>query len=96
MDRKSNIIAPQSWYDTVDPPGPGVVSDYNHKHLLRGSVTGAKGLVVIEDAGAGDETVVTYAVDWNENWVADNAEVLAVLTNSEGHVIQVLSSPVNP
>ena len=93
---ESNIIAPQSWYDTVDPPGPGVVSDYNHKHLLRGSVTGAKGLVVTEDAGAGDETVVTYAVDWNVNWNADNAEVLAVLTNSEGHVIQVLSSAVNP
>ena len=93
---ESDIIAPQSWYDTVDPPGPGVVSDYNHKHLLRGSVTGAKGLVVAEDAAAGDETVVTYAFNWNNNWVADNAEVLAVLTNSNGHVIQVLSSPINP
>ena len=93
---ESDIIAPQSWYDTVDPPGPGVVSDYNHKHLLRGSVTGAKGLVVAEDAAVGDETVVTYAFNWNNNWVADNAEVLAVLTNSNGHVIQVLSSPINP
>ena len=63
---ESNIIAPQSWYDTVDPPGQAFVSDHNHKHLLRGSVTGAKGLVVTEDAAAGDEDVVTYAVDWNE------------------------------
>ena len=49
-----------------------------------------------EDAAAGDETVVTYAFNWYDNWVADNAEVLAVLTNSNGHVIQVLSSPINP
>ena len=93
---ESDIIAPQSWYDTVDPPGPGVVPDYNHKHLLRGSVTGAKGLVVTEGASEGDETVVTYAFDWNENWEASHAEVLSVLTNSEGQVIQVLSTPVSP
>ena len=93
---ESDIIAPQSWYETVNPPGPGVVPDYNHKHLLRGSVTGAKGLVVTEEASAGDETVVTYAFDWNENWDANHAEVLSVLTNSAGQVIQVLSTPVSP
>lgn len=91
---ENNIIAPQTWYDTVDPPGPPneVVYDYVHKHVLRGSVTGAKGEVVATDPSQGDAAQFDYVFTWNDEWIKENCDVIAVLTEVEtGRVVQVTS-----
>lgn len=91
---ENHLEGPQLWYSTVDPPGTGYVEDYEHEHMLRGSVTGAKGLVVAEDPIGGDVQQECYSFAWNDNWVATNSDVIAVLTTSNGSVIQTLSVPV--
>ena len=56
---ENQLIGPQLWYATTNPPPPsgvdGVVPDYEHNRVLRGSVTGAKGDVVFVNPVQGDE-----------------------------------------
>ena len=92
---ENHLVGPQLWYSTVDPPGPGFVEEYEHEHMLRGSVTGAKGLVVAENPAAGDTQQECYAFAWNNAWDAANCDLVAVLTGSDGHVIQTLSVPIS-
>lgn len=91
---ENHIVAPQLWYPFVDPPGPGYVEDFEHEHMLRGSVTGAKGLVIANTPAAGDIQQLTYCYEWNEDWDVNACEIIAVLTNDAGSVIQTLASPV--
>jgi hypothetical protein len=71
------------------------VEEYEHEHMLRGSVTGAKGLVVAENPAAGETQQECYAFTWNSNWDASNSDLIAVLTAANGSVIQTLSVPVS-
>ena len=68
--------------------------DYEFEHLLRGSLTGAKGLVVADNTAAGDAEQLCYASNWNPTWDALHTDIVAVLTADNGSVIQVLSAPV--
>ena len=88
---ENHIIAPQLWYPNVDPPGPGLVEDFEHEHVLRGSVTGAKGLVIADTPTAGDTQMLTYCYDWDDDWDVNASDVIAVLTNESGSVIQTLA-----
>ena len=88
---ENHIIAPQLWYPNVDPPGPGFVEDFEHEHVLRGSVTGAKGLVVADSPTTGDTQMLTYCYEWNDAWDVNASDVIAVLTNESGSVIQTLA-----
>ena len=88
---ENHNIAPQLWYPNADPAGPGRVEDFEHEHMLRGSVTGAKGLVIAEDPSAGDTHQVSYCYTWNEDWDINASEVIAVLINDNGNVIQTLA-----
>lgn len=91
---ENNIVAPQLWYPQANPSGPGFVENFNHEHVLRGSVTGAKGLVVADSPNAGDADQFCYAFDWEDSWDANHSEIIAVLTRDNGSVIQVLSAHV--
>ena len=93
---ESDLVAPQLWYPTANPPGPGLIEDYNHEHVLRGSMTGAKGLVLAEGANAGDIHQGCYTFQWNPAWAAESSEIIAVLTGSNGVVLQAISMPVSP
>jgi hypothetical protein len=80
------IIAPQLNY-AADPE---FVADYEHKHMLRGTGTGATGLTVATNPIAGQEDVIHYTLDWNPNWVAEDVEIIAFLTAGDsGEVINV-------
>ena len=93
---ENDLVAPQLWYPTANPPGPGLIEDYNHEHVLRGSMTGAKGLVLAESANAGDIHQGCYTFQWNPAWAAESSEIIAVLTGSNGVVLQAISMPVSP
>jgi hypothetical protein len=87
---ENHIVGPQLWYGNT----PEYVEAYEFEHMLRGSVTGAKGLVVAENPQAGDTQQECYAFTWNNTWDAAHCDLLAVLTSDNGSVIQVLSVPV--
>ena len=91
---ESDLIAPQLWYPSANPPGPGLVEEYNHEYVLRGSMTGAKGLVISESPNAGDTQQECYTFQWNPLWVAESADMIALLTLSNGAVLQAISMPV--
>ena len=93
---ENDLVAPQLWYPTANPPGPGLIEDYNHEHVLRGSMTGAKGLVLAESANAGDTHQGCYTFQWNPEWAAESSELIAVLTGSDGVVLQAMAMPVSP
>ena len=57
-------------------------------------MTGAKGLVVSESPKAGDTQQECYTFQWNPLWVAESADMIALLTLSNGSVLQAISMPV--
>ncbi|MDA0729628.1 MAG: Omp28-related outer membrane protein [Bacteroidetes bacterium] len=87
---ESHLLGPQLWYGN----SPEYVEEYEFEHMLRGSVTGAKGLVVAESPLAGETQQECYAFAWNNAWDAAHCDLLAVLTSDNGSVIQVLSMAV--
>lgn len=70
---------------------------YQHEHVLRGSATGATGLIAYTNPKAGDFKTNSYIMNWNPSWVPENCEVIAFLTNGiDGEVINVAKSKVIP
>ena len=93
---ENHTSGPQLWYQSADPPGPGLVEDFDHNHVLRGSITGAYGLVIANNPTAGDTHQVGYNYTWNDNWAMENAEIVAVLTDDQGTIIQTAALPILP
>lgn len=89
---ENHLIAAQLDYQS----DPQVIEDFEHNHLLRGSLSGADGLVVASDPGAGSTIQLDYTLVWNDEWVLDNSHVLAVLTNASGEVLNCLDLPFTP
>lgn len=83
---ESHIVAPQLWYNHT----PLNVLDYEHEHMLRGSVTGATGYAIITDPQNGHTQTDSYTFDWNSSWLPENCEIIAFVTEGEnGKVINV-------
>ena len=61
--------------------------------MLRGSLSGADGLVVANAPGAGSTIQLDYTLAWNDDWVQENSHILAVLTNANGEVLNCLDLP---
>lgn len=91
---ENHLVGPQLWYPNVDPPGPGYIDEFEHEHMLRGSVTGAKGFVVSQDPETGETQQECYAFTMNPEWNASNCDLVAVLTADNGRVIQTLAVPI--
>jgi hypothetical protein len=86
MFAQGPIIAPQLNY-AADPE---FIPEYEHKHMLRGTGTGATGLTVATNPMAGQEDEIHYTLDWNPAWEADDIEIIAFLTIGDlGEVINV-------
>lgn len=84
---ESNIVAPQLWYGHI----PEYVEDYEHEHMLRGSVSGATGLSVASNPVAGEAQTSSYTFDWNANWIPENCDIVAFVTEGEnGKVLNVV------
>lgn len=89
---ENHLIAAQLDYQS----DPQVIEDFEHNHLLRGSLSGADGLVVASDPAAGSTVQLDYTLVWNDEWVLDNCHVLAVLTNANGEVLNCLDLSFTP
>ena len=89
---ENHLIAAQLDYQS----DPQVIEDFEHNHLLRGSLSGADGLVVASNPAAGSTVQLDYTLVWNDEWVLDNSHVLAVLTNANGEVLNCLDLPFTP
>ena len=88
---ENDLVGPQLWYGN----SPEYVEEYVHAHVLRGSITGAKGEVAATNPGAGDAAQFDYALTWNDDWIKANAEVVAVLADvATGRVLQAISQDV--
>lgn len=86
MIAQGPIIAPQLNYDA----DPEFIADYPHKHMLRGTGTGATGLTAAVNPVAGQQDEIHYTLDWNPEWNASDVEIIAFLTyGDEGEVINV-------
>ena len=86
MLAESGIKAPQLWYNH----DPEYIEDYDHKHMLRATGTGATGLKVFRNPIEGMSKRFSYSFDWNSEWVPENCEVIAFLTEGEnGRVLNV-------
>jgi len=84
---ESELIGDQLYYGN----DPEHITDYQFDHMLRGSVTGAEGLVVIDDAVQGDEFQSDFTFNWNPEWVFENSSVLVVVSSENGEVVNCLS-----
>lgn len=89
---ENHLIAAQLDYQS----DPQVIEDFEHNHLLRGSLSGADGLVVASDPTAGSTVQVDYTLVWDDAWVLDNSHILAVLSNADGEVLNCLDLPFAP
>lgn len=87
---ESELYDYQLWYGN----DPEVVPDYHHKHVLRGSVTGALGLQFsAANTAAGTSIQKDYTFPWNDTWVMENAHVVAfVFDNTTGEVLNVIEA----
>lgn len=87
---ESGIIAPQRFLTNYIP-------QYQHDHMLRASGTGATGLEVFNDPIEGTNKRFSYTFDWNEQWVPENCEVIAFITEGDnGKVVNVAKTKLVP
>jgi hypothetical protein len=84
---QDSIVAPQLNYAA----NPQFIPDYLHRHMLRGSVSGATGLTVATNPSIGSSNVSSYTMDWNAEWDANHVEIVALITNGDnGEVLNVI------
>ena len=87
---ESHLIDYQLNYSATGNP---VVPDYEFNHVLRGSLNGALGLG-FGDLGdgmqEGEAAVASFTYSWPDAWAIENATILAVATDGEGAVLNVL------
>ncbi len=89
---ESHLMAAQLNYQS----DPEVVEDFEHNHMLRGSLSGADGLVIATDPSAGSTIQLNYTLVWKTEWAMENSHILAVLTNADGEVLNCLELPWTP
>ena len=58
---RNDIIAAQLDYQN----DPEVIENFQHNHMLRGSLSGADGLVVATDPAAGSTLQLDYTLVWS-------------------------------
>lgn len=79
MVTENKIIAPQLWYGHT----PEHVEEYEHNHMLRATVSGATGRVVASSPTSGLNGTNSYTIDWNNNWLPENCEIIAFISEGE-------------
>ncbi len=83
---EDSIISPQLNYF----PSNHVDTNYVHLHMLRGSLSGATGLSVANNPTSNTASVSSFTYDWNLDWHAEHAEVIALITNGDnGEILNV-------
>jgi thiol-disulfide isomerase/thioredoxin len=89
---ESGLVSPQKTSNDPNYPN-GVIPDYTHNHVFRGSLNGTWGTQIF-DQGAleGSTESVSLNGTISENWVAANIEIVCFAYDSEtGEIVQVES-----
>lgn len=88
---ESNLIDYQLWYGQSPST---TISDYNHKHVLRTSLTGPLGLQFSPtNVSSGAEFRRDHTFGWPNEWVMENSHVVAfVYDNVTGEVLNVIEA----
>lgn len=68
------------------------VEDYEFNHVLRCSLTGALGLEVVSNPEVNSDFQSDFTFNWNNEWDIDNCEVLAIVCDENGYVINCLGN----
>lgn len=87
---ESNLVDYQLWYGQSS----STINDYNHKHVLRTSVTGPLGLQ-FNPANTTSGTMVQrdYTFQWSDAWMMENSHVVAfIYDNVTGEVLNVIET----
>ncbi|MBL7941278.1 MAG: Omp28-related outer membrane protein [Flavobacteriales bacterium] len=88
---ESHIVSPQLEY----LPQPFVWEEYEHNHMLRGSITGPFGLQIVSNPEANSSVLKSYTYGWNSNWIPENCAVLAMLIdNSNGEIVNSVEAEI--
>ena len=85
--------SPPNWTTAATPRSSPT---FEHNHMLRGSLSGADGLVIATDPTAGSTVQMDYTMAWPSEWVQENCHVLAVLTNAARRGAQLHRHPLGP
>ena len=89
---ESGIVSPQSNNSlNGNPAYPSPTAyEYEHEHVFRGNMNGTNGQQVASDPEAGFKAVNSYTIPWPSDWVMDDAELIAVITEgTTGRIINV-------
>lgn len=93
---ESNLVSPQKVSGDSNYPD-GVIPEYVHNHVFRGSLNGAWGSSAFsQGAGANQTETVTASGTLAENWIPENIEIVCIAFDaSTGEVIQVEKIKLN-
>jgi Outer membrane protein Omp28 len=84
---QSHIIAPQLWYGAQPLE---YISNYEHNHMLRASLTGAEGRLIAVNPAPTATVAKSYTFDWNTALNPNNCEIVAfVVNNTTGEIMNV-------
>ena len=83
---ESNLIGDQLDY-SVDPAH---IENYEFNNLLRGSLTGAEGISIMQNPITGDTFQSDLFYSWNNNWVIENCKIIAIVSDQNGYIINCL------
>ena len=84
---ESNIVDFQS-----DIEAGGLVTDYVHKHVLRDMLTPANGTSILSSIATGQTFSQSFTKTIPPEWNADNMEIIAFVTNTQGTSFPVLQA----
>ena len=87
MLTESGIIDAQD-----DQEAGGIVEDYVHMHVLRTMMTPAAGASVLTSLTTGQTFSQDYSITLEPNWVPENMEIVAFVSNVQGDQLPVLQA----
>jgi len=92
---ESGIVSPQKNDLASIGPTPNWL-DYEHMHMLRGSVNGSWGDLIAENPLAGDSMTNDFSIVLDTELNAQNVAVVAILLNADTHeIFQVEEAHIN-
>lgn len=87
---ESGIVSPQANNSANGNPAypSPTAEEYDHEHVFRGNMNGVNGQEVAVDPEEGRTRVDSYTITWPTDWVLDNCELIAIITDgSTGRII---------
>jgi hypothetical protein len=89
MLTESGIV---DWQDDMEHTPTHIDSFYVHNHVLRGMLTPASGEPFASSLSTGETFSKSYTTTLNDQWMADNMDIIAFVSAVDGNNIPVLQA----